>query len=174
MSLSDIPAVLELERKVFPEMLRWTEEELTQHLSVFPEGQLVAVDTEDSIVGSASSLIIDWDDYAESAKWSSITGHGRFSTHNPLGKTLYGADLCVAPSARRQGVGSLFYDARKTMVRDRGLKRLLTGGRIPGYAQVAYEMTPQEYVAEVVRGRRKDATLSFQLANDLIVLDVVP
>lgn len=30
------------------------------------------------------------------------------------------------------------------------------------------------HVAEVVRGRRKDATLSFQLANDLIVLDVVP
>ena len=35
-------------------------------------------------------------------------------------------------------------------------------------------MTPQEYVAEVVRGKRKDPTLSFQLANDLIVLDVVP
>lgn len=174
MSLSDIPAVLELERKVFPEMLRWTEEELTQHLSVFPGGQLVAVDTADSIVGSSSSLIIDWDDYAESAKWSSITGHGRFSTHNPRGKTLYGADLCVAPSARRHGVGSLFYDARKSMVRNRGLKHLLTGGRIPGYAQVAHEMTPQEYVPEVVRGRREDATLSFQLANDLIVLDVVP
>jgi len=134
-------------------MLRWTEEELTQHLSVFPEGQLVAIDAAGRIVGSASSLIIDWDDYAESAKWSSITGYGRFSTHNPLGKTLYGADLCVDPSARRHGVGSLLYDARKQIVRDRGLKRLLTGGRIPGYVQVAREMSPQEYVAEVVRGR---------------------
>jgi predicted amidohydrolase len=35
-------------------------------------------------------------------------------------------------------------------------------------------MTPQEYVAEVVRGKRKDPTLSFQLGNGLIVLDVVP
>jgi len=174
MSLSDIREVLELERRVFPEMLRWSEEELRQHISVFPEGQLVAVDPTGRVVGSASSLIIDWDDYAESAKWSSITGQGRFSTHDPLGKTLYGADLCVDPSARRLGVGSLFYDARKQIVRDRGLKRLLTGGRIPGYAQVAREMTPQEYVAEVVRGRRTDPTLSFQLANGLIVLDVVP
>jgi len=174
MSPGDIPALLELERRVFPETLRWTEGELREHLHAFPEGQLVAVDTADRIVGSSSSLIIDWDDYAESAKWSSITGHGRFSTHNPLGKTLYGAALCVDPSVRRHGVGSLLYDARKQMVRDRGLKRLLTGGRIPGYAHVAREMTPQEYVAEVVRGRRKDPTLSFQLANNLIVLDVVP
>jgi len=105
---------------------------------------------------------------------SSITGRGRFETHNPLGKTLYGADMCVDPVVRRQGVGSTFYEARKQMVKDRGLKRLLTGGRVPGYAQVAQEMTPQEYVSDVVRSRRKDPTLSFQLANGLIVLDVVP
>jgi len=174
MAAADIPAVVELEERVFPQMLAWTKEELEQHLSVFPEGQLVAVDESGKIIGSASSLIIDWDDYAESAKWSSITGFGSFTTHNALGKTLYGADMCVDPSARRRGVGSLFYEARKKMVKDRGLKRLLTGGRIPGYAEVAQTLTPQEYVAEVVRGRKKDPTLSFQLANGLIVLDVVP
>ena len=171
---SDIPAVTELEERVFPHMLAWTAEELTQHLSVFPEGQLVALDESGKVIGSASSLIIDWDDYAESAKWSSITGYGSFATHNPLGKTLYGADMCVDPSARRRGVGSLFYEARKKMVKELGLKRLLTGGRIPGYGEVAQTMTPQEYVAEVVHGRKKDPTLSFQLANGLIVLDVVP
>src|SRR5690348_4399101 len=174
MLLADLPAVVELQSRVFPEMLKWTTEELKQHLSVFPAGQMVAVDEQGSVLGSASSLIIDWDDYAESAKWSSITGYGTFSTHNPLGKTLYGADMCVDPCARRRGVGSLFYEARKRMVKERGLKRLLTGGRIPGYSGVAQSMSPQEYVAEVVRGRKKDPTLSFQLANGLIVLDVVP
>ena len=174
MVLADLPGVVELQSRVFPEMLKWTTEELKQHLSVFPAGQMVAVDEQGSILGSASSLIIDWDDYAESAKWSSITGYGTFSTHNPLGKTLYGADMCVDPCARRRGVGSLFYEARKRMVKERGLKRLLTGGRIPGYSAVAQSMSPQEYVAEVVRGRKKDPTLSFQLANGLIVLDVVP
>jgi predicted amidohydrolase/ribosomal protein S18 acetylase RimI-like enzyme len=171
---TDIQAVVDLQVRVFPEMPKWTEGELGQHLSVFPEGQLVAVDGQRNIIGSASSLIIDWDDYADSAKWPTITGYGTFSTHNPLGKTLYGADMCVDPSARRRGVGSLLYEARKAMVRQRGLKRLLTGGRIPGYAEVARSMTPQEYVAEVVRGKKKDPTLSFQLANGLIVLDVVP
>jgi predicted amidohydrolase/GNAT superfamily N-acetyltransferase len=174
MTPEDIPAVVVLQKRVFPELLSWLAEELQQHLRVFPEGQLVAADESGRILGSASSLIIDWDDYAESAKWSTITGQGTFDTHNPLGKTLYGADMCVDPLARRQRIGSLFYEARKKMVRERGLKRLLTGGRIPWYAQVSHLMTPAEYVAEVVRGKRKDPTLSFQLANGLVVLDVVP
>jgi len=174
MTPADVPAVVELQHRVYSDDRAWSSEELTQHLTVFPEGQLVAVDETGRLIGSASSLIIDWDDYAESAQWSTITGRGTFSTHNPLGKTLYGADMCVDPTARQRGIGSHLYDARKQFIRERGLKRLLTGGRIPGYAQVAQKMTSQDYVAEVVRGRRKDATLSFQLKNGLVVLDVVP
>jgi len=174
MTANDIPAVIALQSRTYSEDLCWSEAELNQHLAIFPEGQLVAVDEQGRVVGSASSLIIDWDDYAESAQWSAITGRGAFSTHNPLGKTLYGADMCVDPTVRRKGIGSLLYEARKQMVRERGLKRLLTGGRIPGYAQVAQQMTAADYVAEVVRGRKKDATLSFQLTNGLVVLDVVP
>jgi predicted amidohydrolase/ribosomal protein S18 acetylase RimI-like enzyme len=174
MTSADIPAVVELQSRVYPEKLAWSAEELLQHLEIFPEGQLVAENAEGRIVGSASSLIIDWDDYAESAQWPVITGRGTFSTHNSLGKTLYGADVCVDPAARRSHIGTLFYEARKKMVRERGLKRLLTGGRIPGYSKVAKQMTAQEYVAEVVRGKRTDPTLSFQLANGMVVLDVVP
>ncbi|HTR46162.1 MAG TPA: bifunctional GNAT family N-acetyltransferase/carbon-nitrogen hydrolase family protein [Verrucomicrobiae bacterium] len=174
MTKADISAVVALQQMVYPTWICWSPEELSSHIEVFPEGQLVAVDASEKVVGSASSLIIDWDDYAESARWSAITGQGTFSTHNPLGKTLYGADMCVDPAARRMGVGSLFYEARKQMVRQRGLKRILTGGRIPGYEQLSHELSPEEYVAEVVAGRRKDPTLSFQLANGLVVLDVVP
>lgn len=139
MTPSDVEAVVELESRVFEDQLSWSAEELQQHLAI-----LVAVDAAGRIVGSASSLIIDWDDYAESAKWSTITGHGTFSTHNPLGTTLYGADMCVDPNFRRNGIGSRFYNARKRMVRDRGLKRLLTGGRIPGYAEGARQMKPRD------------------------------
>lgn len=171
---TDIQAVVDLQRRAYSQALAWNAEELAHHLEVFPEGQLVAVDENGRVMGSASSLIIDWDDYAESARWSAITGRGSFDTHNPLGKTLYGADMCVDPAARHMGIGSLLYEARKKMIRERGLKRLLTGGRIPNYAQVSQTMNPQEYVADVVAGRRKDPTLSFQLANGLVVLDVVP
>jgi predicted amidohydrolase/GNAT superfamily N-acetyltransferase len=174
MAPADIPAVIALQRRIYPEEIVWSPEELKNHLAIFPEGQMVAVDESGKVLGSSSTLIIDWDDYAESAKWPTITGQGTFRTHNPLGKTLYGADLCVDPDARRHGIGALVYEVRKKYVREHGLKRMLTGGRIPGYAKASEKMTAEDYVADVVRGKIKDPTLSFQLANGLVVLDVVP
>ena len=152
MTIADVPAVIELQMRAFPGLPPWRPDQLTRHLEVFPEGQLVVSDSMGHVRGSASSLLIDWDDYAESANWSSITGDGSFDTHNPLGKTLYGADMGVDPEARQQGIGTALYEARKELIREQGLKRLLTGGRIPGYAKVAGRMTAKEYVAEVVDG----------------------
>lgn len=174
MTFADIPSVIDLQTRAFPGQTPWQSEQLEQHLKIFPEGQLIVAGPDGGVLGSSSSLLIDWDDYAEEANWSSITAHGTFETHNPLGKTLYGADMGVDPEARRLGIGSLMYEERKRLIRERGLKRMLTGGRIPGYWELANQMTAKEYVAEVVAGRRNDPALSFQLANGLTVLDVVP
>jgi predicted amidohydrolase/GNAT superfamily N-acetyltransferase len=174
MTREDIPAVIELQMRAFPGLPPWRTDQLERHLEVFPEGQLVVSDSNSSVLGSASSLLIDWDDYAESANWTSITGEGTFNTHNPLGKTLYGADMGVDPEARKQGIGTLLYEARKELIREHGIKRLLTGGRIAGYAEVSDQMTAREYVAQVVDGKRWDPALTFQLENGLVVLDVVP
>ena len=175
MTADDTRAVESFQTRVLGEtMPGWTAEHLAMHVAVFPEGQLIAVDQAGRIMGSASSLVIDWDDYAESAQWSLITGNGEFTTHNPKGKTLYGADMLIDPEVRGKGIGTRFYEARKKIVRDRGLKRLLTGGRIPGYAQVSHELTPKEYVHEVLKGKRKDPTLNFQLKNGFVVLDIIP
>ena len=141
MTADDIPAVIDLQLRAFPGQIPWRAAQLEKHLELFPEGQLVVVNAEGKVMGSSSSLIIDWDDYAEEANWSSITANGTFATHNPLGKTLYGADMGVAPEARRMGVGSLMYEARKELVHEHKLKRMLTGGRIPGYHAVAEHMT---------------------------------
>ena len=35
-------------------------------------------------------------------------------------------------------------------------------------------MTPREYVADVIAGKREDPTLSFQLKNGFVVLDIIP
>jgi len=161
MIFDDISAVIELQMRAFPGLPPWRPEQLERHLGIFPEGQLVVTDPAGRVLGSASSLQIDWDDYAESANWCSITGDGSFDTHNHFGKTLYGADMGVHPDARHQGIGTLLYEARKDLIREQGLKRLLTGGRIPGYASVAGQMTAKEYVAEVVDGKRRDPALSF-------------
>ena len=174
MTLADIESVIQVQVRAFPGQIPWSPAHLAHHLEIFPEGQFVVEDTAGCVLGSASSLLIDWDDYAESANWSSITGQGTFDTHNPLGKTLYGADMGVDPNARQLGIGTLLYKARKELIRERALKRLLTGGRIPGYSAIASQMTAKEYVAEVVAGKRRDPALTFQLENGLVVLDVVP
>ena len=54
---ADVPAVVDLQRRVYPVERAWSAEELTQHLAVFPEGQLVAVNDTERVVGSASSLL---------------------------------------------------------------------------------------------------------------------
>jgi hypothetical protein len=113
MTLDDVAAVIELQERAFPGQPPWRLDQLARHLQVFPEGQLVVSGTDGRLLGSASSLLIDWDDYAESANWSSITGDGTFDTHNPLGKTLYGADMGVDPEAR------LWASARPSMRRAR-------------------------------------------------------
>lgn len=173
MTKVDVPSVAEFQARAAAPMRGWDAKHLAMHVEIFPEGQLIAVDEQGKIVGSSSALIIDWDDYAESADWISITGNGTFQTHNPLGKTLYGADILIAPEARKKGIGSLFYENRKKLVKERKLKRMLTGGRIPGYSQLSKEISPREYVHEVIQGKRKDPTLNFQLKNGFVVLDVI-
>ena len=69
MMRDDISAVVDLQSRIFPGMNPWKLENFSLgHLTIFPEGQLVAVDESGRVLGSASSLIIDWDDYAEVSK----------------------------------------------------------------------------------------------------------
>ncbi len=172
---ADIPAIIDLQRRVFPKMPPWTEKQLRSHLDLFPEGQAVATAPDGSIIGSSSSLIIVWDAFDDLASWSEITARGTFVTHSPrLGKTLYGADIGVDPEARGMGVGSKLYEARKQLVQRLNLKRMIAGGRIPGYQAVADQMSAEEYVAEVVAGKRHDQVLSFQLRQGFTVSRVIP
>ncbi len=76
MTLDDIPAVIDLQRRAFPGMPPWNEEQLARHLEIFPEGQLVTSDKDGRRLGSASSLIIDWDDYASPRAGPRSLGRG--------------------------------------------------------------------------------------------------
>ena len=175
MTEADIPAIIQLQRRVFPKMPPWTEKQLRSHLAIFPEGQAVATTPDGRIIGSSSSLIISWEAFDDLASWSQITGRGSFTTHSPRrGKTLYGADIGVDPEARGLGVGSKLYEARRQLVQRLHLKRIIAGGRIPGYREVADRMSAETYVAEVVAGRRKDPVLSFQLKHGFTVNRVIP
>ncbi|QID19316.1 GNAT family N-acetyltransferase [Nitrogeniibacter mangrovi] len=158
----DIPALIALQARVYPNIPPWSRRKLAEQLDVFPQGQIVA-ETGDGLIGCASALIVSWDEWAESHTWKEITGAGTFENHTPEGKTLYGAEVFVAPEARGLGIGHQLYEGRRTLCRAMNLKRIIACGRLPGYHEQAAEMTPEFYVQQVVCGDLHDPVLSFQL-----------
>lgn len=160
----DIPEMIECSRAAYhdysPEYLM-TARQYEMQLKVFPEGQFVAV-CQGRIIGYAHALIVNIDDEF----WYSIdeiTGAGTFSTHNPDGDTLYGADIAVHPDFRRRGVSGLLYKRRKALLTRQNLKRMIAYGRIPGYKNHAGKMTAEQYVKKVMDGELKDYALNAHL-----------
>lgn len=170
---TDFDAVIALQRRVYPTIPSWTQEQLENHLRIFPQGQFVA-EMNGRVIGAASSLVILWDDYGLNHTWLGVTGNGYFDTHDRAGKTLYGAEVCVDPKARSRGVGHRIYQARRRLCRELNLKRIIAGGRLPGYAQHADKMTPELYAMKVVWGDLFDPVLRFQLSKGFHFCGVMP
>lgn len=171
----DFPGIIALCREVYVNSVPWNEEQLASHLRVFPEGQIVAVESESQrVVGTAASLCVYWDDYDMQTSWRDFTDRGMFTNHDPVhGRTLYGAEVMVLPSMQGKGVGSKIYQARRDLVERLKLLRIRAGARLRGYHKYAGRMSAGEYVIAVVRGELSDATLSFQLRHGFHVLGVV-
>jgi len=138
------------------------ERQLRLQLRAFPEGQFVAV-LGKQIVGYATTLIVQMDEESPWYSYAEITGNGTFSSHDPAGDTLYGADIAVHPDHRGSGVAGALYEARRRLLRRFNLRRFVAGGRIPGYRQHAGHMTAEQYVAKVVAGELKDQALNAHL-----------
>lgn len=172
----DFDGVTALTRDVYPESPPWGARQLSSHLEVFPDGQLVAVEVATQrIVGMAASLIVLWDDYDTTSSWRTFTDGGMFTNHDPeRGRTLYGAEVMVHPQLQGRGIGSALYAARQATVQRLGLLRIRAGARLRGYSRFADRETAEEYVSRVVAGTEVDATLSFQLRHGFHVLAVAP
>lgn len=170
----DVGGIEHLSRAVYPNDFPWTADYIDKHLEVFTEGQFVAVDSEtDEVVGMAASLIINWEDYDNIETYLESTDGGWFTNHDPSGKTLYGAEVMVDPERRGEGIGSSLYEARRELVRRKGLHRIRAGARLPGYDAHADKRSAEEYVRKVIGGEIQDPTLSFQLRHGFRVIGVV-
>lgn len=141
-------------------------------LEAFPEGQFLA-EIGGKVVGYATSLIVDLAGDDRRYSYSEITGTGTFSTHDPSGVTLFGADIAVHPGFRGQGISAKLYKRRKNLVRDFNLKRMLAYGRIPGYKDVAGKMTPHQYIDKVKNKELRDTSLSAHLSAGYAVKGVL-
>ena len=171
---ADFDAISCLTATVYPDEDPWTAEELQGHLDRFAHGQLVAVDrATGEVLGMSASLIVNWDDYEVEQSWRDFTAGGSFDNHDPDGRTLYGAETLVDPAHRRRGVGSSLYEARRQLVRIRGLARIRFGALLSGFHRHADELSARQYVQRVVGGELSDPTLSFQIRQGFRPLALV-
>lgn len=159
---ADIAAAIDLQRRVYQNIPALQEAQLDSLLQHFPAGQ-IAAELDGRLVGIALSLVILWDDYSLHHTWASVTNNSRFDTHEISGRTLYGVEVCVDPDTRGNGIGHALYEARRTLCRAMNLKRIIAGGRLPGYYKVATQMTAAEYAKRVIWGDIYDPVLRFQL-----------
>lgn len=157
----------------FPSELWWNREQLTNHVTLFPEGA-ICVEVDGVLAGSMTGLLVKFDPAHPEHKWEEITDNGYIRNHDPHGDTLYIVDICIRPSHRKLGLGQLMMQAMYELVVQRGLQRLLGGGRMPGYGRHASEWTPQEYVKRVVAGEEKDPVLTFLMRCGRTPVQVVP
>lgn len=171
--IEDFDALIEMQRRSFPGMWTWAREQVESQLRIFPEGQL-CVEYEGRIVASSSSLIVDFDDYEEWHDWQKISDSGYIRNHDPEGDTLYGIEIMVDPEFRGLKLARRLYNARKQLCRERNLKRIIIGGRIPGYGAHAEEMSAREYVEAVISKRLFDPVLTAQLANGFNLERLIP
>ena len=159
---SDIKPLLELQERVYPTIRPWPESSLRQQIETFPQGQIVA-EVDGQLVGAASSLMILWDEWDVEHTWKEITSRGSFDTHNPEGRTLYGAEVFVHPELRGAGIGHALYRGRRQICRKLNLKRIIACGRLPGYHHHADQISALLYAQKVVWGDILDPVLNFQL-----------
>jgi len=173
----DVPRLVAMNRAAYPDLVAenvvWSADQLHEHLRRFPEGQLVA-ELEGEIVGAISTFIVpSWRDPLAQHTWLSITSDGTFASHDQHGDTLYLADVYVDPAAWGKGVGPTLYAALRDLCTSLGLRRVVAGGRLWGYHEHAGALSPEEYVARVMRGELRDRVLGSQLRAGFVVRGIL-
>ena len=116
---ADLPAILACQNAAYPNIARESLSDLRKlqmQLDAFPDGQFLA-EIDGKVIGYAASLIVRLDDDSPWYSYDEITGAGTFSTHDPSGDTLYGADIAVHPDYRGTGVAGKLYVRRKNLLK---------------------------------------------------------
>ncbi|MEZ6184743.1 MAG: GNAT family N-acetyltransferase [Planctomycetota bacterium] len=173
LTLDDFDDLVAMQVRCFPGMLPWKREHIESQLKVFPEGQL-CVEIDGKLAASSSSLIVDFAEHEDWHDWKVISDNGYIRTHADDGDSLYGIEIMVDPAFRGLRLSRRLYEARKRLARERNLRRIIIGGRIPGYHEHAAVISASEYVDAVMRKSLFDPVLTAQLANGFTIQRLIP
>jgi ribosomal protein S18 acetylase RimI-like enzyme len=163
----DFEGLIDIQRECFPppfpEELHWSIEQLKEHIKQFPQGAFCA-EIDGVLVGSITTLITRYQE-GDQHSWSEVTDHGYIRNHDAEGNTLYVVDISVRPNYRSYGIGKRLLQSMYYLVVQLGLEQLLGGGRMPNYHRYYEQLTPEEYIDQVIKGEIGDPVISFMLNN---------
>ncbi len=164
-TLGDIPGVIALVARAYPDIPPYSRGQLRGQLNSFPEGQFV-VTFDGAVVGFAATFVIAEALAFADHSWAEITGGGYAARHDSEGDWLYGMEVCVDPDHRGLRIGHRLYEARKRLCQDLRLKGIVFGGRMPGFrAHRADHAEPEAYLAALREGAVRDPVAGFQIRN---------
>lgn len=174
---SDVTRLVAMNQAAYPELVEegvvFDEPQIRAQQAVFAEGQIVAV-RDGKVVGAIATLIVPSTFALAPHTWTEATSFGTFACHDPRGDALYLADVYSDPAAKGMGVGAALYDALFRLCQRRRLARVVAGGRLFGYHEVADFMSPETYADQVLTGKRKDRVFTSQLAAGFVYRGILP
>ncbi len=170
---SDLKAVQTLQRECFPGVAPWSKPQFNGLIQAFPAGQL-CVELDGQIVATSSCIRVNGHAYTGKHSFKDLEPGDGSSAHDPEGDSLYGIDIAVRPRSRGLRFARRLYEARKELVRELSLRRILIGGRVPNFHKHVGKLSIHEYVSAVVKKELRDPTINAQLSNGFSVRRVLP
>ncbi|WP_342511394.1 GNAT family N-acetyltransferase [Sporosarcina sp. FSL K6-1522] len=168
----DLDAVAALSMKCFGPDMSLKHEHFESQLELFPEGQ-ICLECNGQIVGTALSLIVNFEEYGDEHTYYEISDLGFIRNHNPQGRNLYGIEVGVDEAFRGMQLGRHLYDGRRRICQEFNLDSIIIGGRMPNFYKYAEHMSADEYVQAVMAGNLYDPVLTFQLKNGFQLKKVI-
>lgn len=161
----DVRGIAALVKRAYGDDQHYTQGQISGQINNFPEGCFVAV-LDGTIVGYCASMQVPGDLALKPHDWEEITGNGFGSRHTPGGDWLYGYEMVVDPKVRGARIGRRIYEERRALAERKELSGIVFGGRMPGLARARRKTPdPQDYLDEVIAGKRHDPVIRFHLAN---------
>ena len=174
---ADFPGLIDVQRESFPPPfppdLLWDEQQLKNHITLYPEGA-ICVEIDGEIAGSMTAMLTTFDPAGPSHTWEEMTDSGSIRTHDPEGNSLYVVDIGIKPKFRQLKLGKLLMEAMYERVAADGIERLIGGGRMPGYHRYAEQLTAEQSIDQVMAGELKDPVISFLLSCGRMPVNLMP
>ena len=172
-AIGDVDEIYNLGIKAYGKQGAMTKQMIRGQITKFPDGQFV-VEYEGEVAGYCATFMIAEKIALAPHTWKEITGNGFASRHDPKGDYLYGMEVLVDPEKRGLRIGTRLYQKRVELCEEMGLKGIVFGGRIPGYAKKQKTIeSPTEYIEKVRERKFRDPVVLFHFAHDYELLGVL-